>query len=97
MVASNEITIDDLAEDFHKYDSANTSTPQWEVLLKKAALHALQQGDQRIMDITTPLYEKAMITAALQHTKGRKKEAAERLGLGRNTLTRKITDLKIDT
>jgi len=97
MVASNEITIDDLAEDFHEYDSASTSTPQWDVLLKKAALHALQQGDQRIMDITTPLYEKAMITAALQHTKGRKKEAAERLGLGRNTLTRKIADLNIDT
>jgi two-component system nitrogen regulation response regulator GlnG len=37
-----------------------------------------------------------MIEVALQHTQGRKRDAAELLGWGRNTLTRKIRDLDLD-
>ena len=38
----------------------------------------------------------ALIVKALQHTGGRRIEAASLLGIGRNTLTRKVQDLKID-
>jgi len=41
-------------------------------------------------------FEKILIEEALQFTKGRRIEAAEMLGLGRNTLTRKIKELKIE-
>ena len=43
-----------------------------------------------------PSFEKALIVKALAHTGGRRIEASQLLGLGRNTLTRKIQELKID-
>ena len=41
-------------------------------------------------------FEKALITKALAHTGGRRIEASQLLGLGRNTLTRKIQELGIE-
>ncbi len=42
-------------------------------------------------------FERILIHTALQHTRGRKNEAAVLLGIGRNTLTRKIQELNIDS
>ena len=44
-------------------------------------------------EFATPLFERTMIEAALNATKGQRQEAAKRLGWGRNTLTRKIKEL----
>jgi two-component system nitrogen regulation response regulator GlnG len=41
-------------------------------------------------------FESVVIKAALKHTHGRKNEAAIRLGIGRNTISRKIQELSID-
>ena len=41
-------------------------------------------------------FEKALIIKALAQTGGRRIEAAQLLGLGRNTLTRKIQELNIE-
>ena len=49
------------------------------------------------MDVLGPRFEKALIMRALAHTGGRRIEAAQLLGLGRNTLTRKIQELGLDT
>ena len=49
-----------------------------------------------LMDQLTKQFEASLITVALQHTKGRRIEAAVRLGIGRNTITRKIQELKLD-
>jgi two-component system nitrogen regulation response regulator GlnG len=49
------------------------------------------------MDELTRQFEKALILKALAQTGGRRIEAAQLLGLGRNTLTRKIQELKIET
>jgi two-component system nitrogen regulation response regulator GlnG len=43
------------------------------------------------------MFEETMIRIALKHTAGRRRDAADLLGWGRNTLTRKIKDLAIDT
>jgi len=43
-----------------------------------------------------PTFERILIQAALEHTGGRRQEAAKLLGWGRNTLTRKIKDLNMD-
>ena len=45
--------------------------------------------------IYTNVFEKELITQALKFTKGRKVEAAKLLGIGRNTITRKIKELEI--
>jgi two-component system, NtrC family, nitrogen regulation response regulator GlnG len=41
-------------------------------------------------------FERTVIRTALRHTRGRRIEAAQRLGIGRNTITRKIQELEID-
>jgi two-component system nitrogen regulation response regulator GlnG len=41
-------------------------------------------------------FERTLITRALHHTGGRRIEAAQLLGIGRNTITRKIQELKLD-
>ena len=46
-----------------------------------------------MIDVLGSQFEKALITRALMHTGGRRIEAAQLLGLGRNTLTRKIQEL----
>ena len=43
----------------------------------------------------TNIFEKELIVQALKYTKGRKVEAAKLLGIGRNTITRKIKELEI--
>ena len=48
------------------------------------------------MDVLGRQFEAALIRVALKHTHGRKNDAAVRLGIGRNTITRKIQELGID-
>jgi len=48
------------------------------------------------MDSLNRQFEKSLIVKALAHTGGRRIEASQLLGLGRNTLTRKIQELGID-
>jgi two-component system nitrogen regulation response regulator GlnG len=65
----------------------------WRAALERAARDALNQGRRGIMDELSKQFEKVLINAALRHTAGRRIEAANLLGLGRNTLTRKIQEL----
>lgn len=67
----------------------------WKSQLQTWATTALNQGKTEILQLATPEFEKVLITVALEHTKGRKGEAADLLGWGRNTLTRKIKLLGI--
>jgi len=54
-------------------------------------------GDESLlMDRLTRDFEATVIAAALRHTRGRRVEAAQRLGIGRNTITRKIGELRLD-
>ena len=52
--------------------------------------------ENNIMDEFAAKFETIMIQAALKATHGKRIEAAQRLGIGRNTITRKIQDLGID-
>jgi two-component system nitrogen regulation response regulator GlnG len=54
------------------------------------------QGDSELMDRLTRLFEAAVIRTALRHTRGRRIDAALRLGIGRNTITRKVQELKLE-
>ncbi|MBI2313983.1 MAG: nitrogen regulation protein NR(I) [Betaproteobacteria bacterium] len=68
----------------------------WVTALEREAALALDRGERGIMDELTRQFEKALITRALAHTHGRRIEAANLLGLGRNTLTRKIQELGLE-
>jgi two-component system nitrogen regulation response regulator GlnG len=99
MVASKEITKEDLPNEFLTPKTTVTTTrnsnENWEQALTTYANKCLQQGAERLLDEITPRYERIMIKAALKQTGGKKKEASELLGLGRNTLSRKMKELEI--
>jgi two-component system nitrogen regulation response regulator GlnG len=56
----------------------------------------LSGGQPQLMDVLGRQFETALIKSALKFTHGRKNDAATRLGIGRNTITRKITELGIE-
>ncbi|QYF94251.1 nitrogen regulation protein NR(I) [Massilia sp. PAMC28688] len=68
----------------------------WVGLLELQAAGMLALGQSDIMDTLGRQFESALIKTALKHTHGRKNDAAVRLGIGRNTITRKIAELGID-
>jgi two-component system nitrogen regulation response regulator GlnG len=56
----------------------------------------LHAGVPDVMDTLSRDFEAAVIRTALKHTHGRRIDAANRLGVGRNTITRKIQDLQLE-
>jgi len=68
----------------------------WIALLESEAAQMLAAGQPEVMDALGRQFESALIKTALKHTHGRKNDAAVRLGIGRNTITRKIHELGID-
>jgi two-component system nitrogen regulation response regulator GlnG len=68
----------------------------WIALLETQAANMLGSGQQEVMAVLGRQFESALIKTALKHTHGRKNDAAVRLGIGRNTITRKIAELGID-
>ncbi|HEY5993890.1 MAG TPA: nitrogen regulation protein NR(I) [Gallionellaceae bacterium] len=68
----------------------------WRDLLRQQAALALRRGDQGILDTLTRQFESTLIAEALKHTSGKRIEAAALLGMGRNTLTRKIQELGLE-
>jgi two-component system, NtrC family, nitrogen regulation response regulator GlnG len=69
----------------------------WRRALEREVASRLARGESDIADPLTRDFESVLISKALQHTGGRRIEAAGLLGIGRNTLTRKVQELKIDT
>ncbi|MBM3372262.1 MAG: nitrogen regulation protein NR(I) [Betaproteobacteria bacterium] len=68
----------------------------WATALGREAELRLHRGETAIMDELTRQFERTLILKALAQTGGRRIEAAQLLGLGRNTLTRKIQELKLE-
>ncbi len=68
----------------------------WEGGLSRLAVKMLQDGDKEVYDALCAKFEKVVLQAALEVTRGRRVEAAQRLGIGRNTITRKLQELGID-
>ena len=97
MTPSKIVEITDLPPEWRSgsaMDSAHKG--DWSAALAQHAALALQRGDERIMDVLTAQFERTLILQALQHTNGRRIEAATLLGIGRNTLTRKIQELGLN-
>jgi two-component system nitrogen regulation response regulator GlnG len=68
----------------------------WSEALARTAQSRLAKGEAGILDDLTAEFERTLIRVALDHTGGRKIEAAQLLGWGRNTLTRKIQELGME-
>jgi two-component system, NtrC family, nitrogen regulation response regulator GlnG len=68
----------------------------WELGLHQEALSLLAQDRTDVWDVLTARFETTLIQAALSTTRGRRIEAAHKLGIGRNTITRKIQELGME-
>jgi two-component system nitrogen regulation response regulator GlnG len=73
------------------------ASTRWTELLAADVERLMQQGTQAVIDELTRDFESTVIRTALKLTQGRRIEAAARLGLGRNTITRKIQSLGLDS
>jgi two-component system nitrogen regulation response regulator GlnG len=76
--------------------AAPASTPTWLADLEREARRRLEAGEPEVWDTLTRLFEGGLIRTALDLTRGRRIEAAQRLGIGRNTITRKIQELGLE-
>ncbi len=71
-------------------------SPSWLGDLQRETRRLLESGDAAVWDTLTKQFEGQLIHTALEITRGRRIEAAHRLGIGRNTITRKIQELGLD-
>ena len=69
---------------------------RWLLDLEREARRLLEAGDAAVWDTLTKQFEGRLIHTALEITRGRRIEAAHKLGIGRNTITRKIQELGLD-
>ena len=96
MAPGQNVDVADLPPEL-KGDPSTHLSEDWLSALGKELDTRLNHGDRSIMDTLVADFEKTCIVKALAHTGGRRIEAANLLGLGRNTLTRKIQELGIDS
>ena len=75
---------------------AGTLTGAWLPDLQREARRMLERSDPDVWDALSRQFEAALIQVALEMTRGRRIEAALKLGIGRNTITRKIQDLGLE-
>jgi two-component system nitrogen regulation response regulator GlnG len=95
MAPGVSVDIADLPPEFREAQRVDPAL-SWITALEREAETALNRGEQNIMHEMTRQFERALIQKALAHTGGRRIEASHLLGLGRNTLTRKIQELEIE-
>ncbi|MFQ3200026.1 MAG: two-component system nitrogen regulation response regulator GlnG [Zhongshania sp.] len=94
MAAGREIHIDDLPPELLESPQGEAApASNWQDSLKRWADQELMLGRDKLLDRAVPQFERIMIESALKHTNGRRRDAANLLGWGRNTLTRKIKEL----
>ena len=68
----------------------------WLADLETAARALLDAGSPDVWEQLSRQFEGQLIRTALALTRGRRIEAAQKLGIGRNTITRKIQELGLD-
>ena len=91
------IHMEDLPPDLLESSKDSNENNDWESALKRWANQQLASGQQTILHNAVPRFEQIMIETAMQHTGGRRQDAAKLLGWGRNTLTRKIKELGLES
>jgi len=96
MAPGQNIDIADLPTELKDDVAKPSNVGTWQEALAIEVMSALLRGEQNIFETLTHEFERTLIIKALQHTGGRRIEAANQLGMGRNTLTRKIQELGIE-
>ena len=92
-----EIQVEDVPVDLGGSSVRGNSQSAWITALAEWAEGQIdKESGKPLLQIAVPEFERALIRTALARAHGRRQDAAKMLGLGRNTLTRKIRELGID-
>ncbi len=89
------VDVKGLPPELHDEDK-ETHWDDWIKALERETESRLKRGESAILDDLNRKFERALILRALAHTGGRRIEASQLLGMGRNTLTRKIQELGLE-
>ena len=95
MAPGQQIEIGDLPVELREATPLALAT-DWESALEGEVDRLLARGIPDVHGVLVQVFERILISRALAHTGGRRIEAALALGIGRNTITRKIAELRID-
>jgi two-component system, NtrC family, nitrogen regulation response regulator GlnG len=103
-ITASTLTAPPVANEYAQSLQAPSATLSWEDILAKEVGELLnaqpiserETGESDLMNGLARRFESAVIKQALKQTRGRRIDAALRLGIGRNTITRKIQDLKLE-
>ena len=95
MAPAMNVEVNDLPAELRGETTASAEQ-NWLLALEREVEQSLGRGEQGIIDQLSRDFERTLIVKALQHTGERRIEAATLLGLGRNTLTRKIQELGLE-
>lgn len=96
MASGQEILMGDLPPELRQEAGEVAGGIVWEKELEKWLEQRLLAGDSDILTELMPTFEKIIIETTLRYNGGKKREASELLGWGRNTLTRKIKELGLE-
>jgi two-component system nitrogen regulation response regulator GlnG len=96
MAPGQRIERADLPPEVRETAAASAAETGWQVALDRELAQALARGERGAGNRLEKEFEKALIRRALVHTGGHRMEAAQWLGWGRNTLTRKIQELGME-
>ena len=95
MAPGARIDVEDLPPELRS-GTSREADGNWRQALDRELAQALARGERSVGERLEKEFEKTLILRALQHTGGHRMAAAQLLGWGRNTLTRKIQELKLD-
>ena len=95
MASGKTVHMEDLPQDLKSEDTDNVSVNTWQSMLVSWAENKLNSNEQDILQQAVPEFERVLIETVMKKTSGKRQQAAKILGWGRNTLTRKIQELKM--
>ncbi|MDR2789195.1 MAG: nitrogen regulation protein NR(I) [Candidatus Accumulibacter sp.] len=93
MAPGQLIDVGDLPPEVRESAPASADVADWESALARAVDQMLACGGGPVHEKLVGAFERVLINRALAHTGGKRVEAALALGIGRNTITRKIQEL----
>ena len=105
MAPGQTVEVSDLPAEVRAADLPETESTQsriqsaqtWQQLLALEASTRLSRSDPEVWSALTRQFERTILQSSLEVCRGRRVEAAARLGMGRNTITRKLRELGMDS
>jgi two-component system, NtrC family, nitrogen regulation response regulator GlnG len=97
LAPGSEVRVEDLPPEVGAAAPTSSADADWAKALSSWADRHAMNGKRPLLDEAQPEFERVLIRSALKRTQGHRQEAARLLGWGRNTLTRKLKELGMDS